>query len=426
MNILIQTLGTRGDVQPYVALAKGLQANGHTVTICTSSRFEQFITDNGIDYAYMDDAVLALIDSEEVRALMGEVDNVFTALKMVAKMTRRVGPLQKQMIADSWTAAEKINPDLIIFHPKTFGATHFAEKLGIPSILAPTLPQFVPTAEFSAIGFPKLPLGGAYNRFTYNLTRRMTVMGIGGYTNRWRKAHGLRGQIRGTDFLLKQAGKPISVIHPLSKHVLPVPQDWPSHYHMGGYWFLDTTDEFESSAELQTFLDAGDPPVYIGFGSMAGTKPEEMTRKVIAAVEQAGVRAILASGWGGLSAENLPENILMIDKAPHDWLFPRMAAVVHHGGAGTTAAGLRAGKPTLIAPYFGDQPFWGERVHELGVGPAPIKQKTLTADALAAGIRTLVGDDGMAQKATEIGAKIRNEDGVGNAVAVIEKVVHAG
>ncbi len=423
MHVMIMTLGTRGDVQPYVALGKGLLANGHQVTICTSQRFETFITDHGLDYGYMNDEALALIDSEEVRALMGNVSNVFTALKMAAKMSRRVGPLQKMMIADSWAATEQANPDVIIFHQKAYGATHFAEKLGIPTILAPTLPQFVPTANFAAIGFPKLPLGGGYNRFTYNLTRRLTVMGISGYTNRWRKAHGLKPKPRWTDFLLKQDGVPITVMHPLSKHALPVPQDWPENIHMQGYWFLEDSADYTPPADLQQFLDAGDAPVYVGFGSMVGTRVAELTATIIAGIQQAGVRAVLAKGWGGLESDDLPDSIFMIDHAPHDWLFPRMAAVVHHGGAGTTAAGLRAGKPTLVTPHFGDQPFWGERMFELGVGPAPIPQKKLTADNFAEALRELVTNQAMQAQAAEIGRKISAEDGVANAVAIVEHVV---
>jgi len=424
MNILIMTLGTRGDVEPYVALGKGLQADGHTVTICTSARFQSFIEAHGLAYGYMDDAVLALIDSEEVRALMGGVTNVFGAIRMTVKMAGRVGPLQKKMIADSWQVADAVNPDLIIFHPKTYSATHFAEKLGIPSIVAPTLPQFVPTADFVAMGFPKLPLGGWYNRFSYNLTAFLTVLGMGGYTNAWRKAHGLRPQPRGTNFLTKQAGVPVTVIHPLSKHVIDIPTDWPANVHADGYWFLETPDEWQPPVALQQFLDSGEPPVYIGFGSMVGTTPKQLTETIVAALQQAGVRGILATGWGGLDADALPETIFKVEQAPHRWLFPRMAAVVHHGGAGTTAAGVHAGKPTLICPYFGDQPFWGERIHALGIGPEPIHQKKLTVDGLAAALKLITTDPAMRQKAALIGEKIRNEDGIGKAIAVINRVVN--
>ncbi len=172
---------------------------------------------------------------------------------------------------------------------------------------------------------------------------------------------------------------------------------------------------------MQRFLDAGDPPVYVGFGSMSGRDPQHLTKLVIDALQQAGVRGLIATGWGGLTAADLPETIFKIDSVPHDWLFPRVAAVVHHGGAGTTAAGLRAGRPTVICPFIVDQPFWGRRVHELGAGAAPIPQKQLTAENLAAAIREVTSDPTIHRKAEVLGEQIRQEDGIGIAVNLIEK-----
>ncbi len=423
MNIFINTLGSRGDVQPYVALGQGLQAAGHKVTICTAARFEQFITDHGLAYGFMNDEVLALVDSEEMREIMGNTTNAWGAMQATMKLSGRVGPLQRMMIDDSWVAAQAANPDLIIFHPKAYGGPHFAEKLGVPAILAPTLPQFIPTAEFPAIGFPDLGLGGWYNRMTYSLTTRLTVLGVGGHTNRWRKANGLPAQMRGTNFLLKMKGVPLPVLHPLSAHVLRVPTDWPRTTHASGYWFLPTRTDWQPTPALQSFLAAGEAPVYVGFGSMVGTNPRQLTQTIIAALQQAGVRGILATGWGGLEADDLPQTLFKLDEAPHEWLFPQMAAIVHHGGAGTTAASVAAGKPTLISPYFGDQPFWGKRIHALGVGPQPIPQKKLTVENLADAIRRAVTDPTMRQKAEALGEEVRNEQGVARAISIIEAIV---
>jgi sterol 3beta-glucosyltransferase len=171
---------------------------------------------------------------------------------------------------------------------------------------------------------------------------------------------------------------------------------------------------------LQAFLEAGDPPVYVGFGSMVNRNPQRLAMLVVAALQQAKVRGIVATGWGGLQADKLPDTIFKLEQAPHDWLFPRMAAVVHHGGAGTTAAGLRAGKPTLICPFMGDQPFWGSRVQALGVGPAAIPQKKLSAASLAEALRTVTSDGAMGEKARQLGEQIRQEDGVANAIALLE------
>ncbi|MEL6263944.1 MAG: glycosyltransferase, partial [Cyanobacteria bacterium J06626_6] len=205
-----------------------------------------------------------------------------------------------------------------------------------------------------------------------------------------------------------------------SRHVAPEPTDWPENVIASGYWFLDQQTAWEPPADLKAFLDSGDAPVYVGFGSMAGRDPERLTRIVIGALQQAKVRGILATGWGGLSAEDLPKTIFKLEQAPHDWLFPQMAAVVHHGGAGTTAAGLRAGCPTVICPFFGDQPFWGQRVRELGVGSGPIPQKQLTVEKLAAAIQTVTTNSTAQQKAKALGEKLRQEDGIARAIALID------
>ncbi len=211
------------------------------------------------------------------------------------------------------------------------------------------------------------------------------------------------------------------VLYSFSEHVVPRPDDWPETTVATGYWFLEQDETWQPPAALVQFLAAGPPPVYVGFGSMAGKDPARLTRIVLDALEQSGQRGLLATGWGGLAVEDLPENLFAIDSAPHDWLFPRVSAVVHHGGAGTTAAGLRAGKPTLISPFMGDQPFWGQRVCEQGVGPKPIPQKQLSADALATAIHQLTHDQDMRQRATALGQKLRAENGVARAVAWIEE-----
>jgi sterol 3beta-glucosyltransferase len=191
---------------------------------------------------------------------------------------------------------------------------------------------------------------------------------------------------------------------------------------MTGYWFLNRTEDWAPPPELEAFLDAGPPPVYVGFGSMAGRNPERLANIVIEALQKAAVRGIIATGWGGLKARDLPETILQIEQVPHEWLFPRVAAVIHHGGAGTTAAGLRAGKPATIVPFFGDQPFWGQRLHELGVGADPIPQKKLTVEKLVSALNDVLSTPEMARNAEILGEKIRREDGIANAVGLIEKI----
>ena len=201
-----------------------------------------------------------------------------------------------------------------------------------------------------------------------------------------------------------------------SPSIIPHPADWPESVHVTGYFFLNTMADWQPSPELRAFLGAGDPPVYIGFGSMGGRNPEQLAGIIVEALARSGQRGLLLTGWGGLHPELVPENVFVVDSAPHNWLFPRMAAVVHHGGAGTTAEGLRAGVPAVIVPFVLDQPFWGARVKAMGLGPEPIPKKKLTADRLASAIRKAITDSAMRQRASSCGAAIRAENGVGNAV----------
>jgi sterol 3beta-glucosyltransferase len=208
--------------------------------------------------------------------------------------------------------------------------------------------------------------------------------------------------------------------HAYSQYVLPRPEDWPPNVHVTGYWFLDTDAGWTPPADLVEFLAAGEPPVYVGFGSMSDRNPEKNAGIVLEALAETGQRGVLHAGWGGLQAENIPDTVFAVEDIPHDWLFPRMAAVVHHGGAGTTAAGLRAGVPNITVPFFADQPFWGKCINRLGVGPPPIARDQLTPSRLANAIRQAVSDQEMQQRAGVLGEKIRGEDGVGTAVELIE------
>ena len=203
-----------------------------------------------------------------------------------------------------------------------------------------------------------------------------------------------------------------------SPGIIPPPGDWPDSLHITGYLFLEGQDAWQPSPELQAFLGAGDPPLYIGFGSMAGRDPEKLANIVYEALALSGQRGLLLTGWGGLQPESVPDNVFVLDSAPHAWLFPRMSAVVHHGGAGTTAEGLRAGVPTVIVPFAFDQPFWGARVRASGLGPDPIPLKKLTAKRLARAIQVAVSDPSIRQRARSCGEAIRSEYGIGNAVSV--------
>ena len=422
MNTLIITLGSRGDVQPYVALGRGLKAAGHTVTVCTSSSFESFIRSYGLEYGYMSNDLLDLLDTDAGKDAIENTTGLWGTIKMMVKLMKKSKAIQRKLLSDTWESARKANPDLIVYHPKGLGGVHIAEKLSIPAILAVPAPLAVPTAEFPPIGLPTWNLGAWYNRGSYKLIE-LGYKSLDKVVNDFRqKELGLEQFPKSSGFLKNAKGEAIPVLHCYSKHVVHRPTDWPDTAYVNGYWFLERQEDWTPPADLQAFLDAGEPPVYVGFGSMAGKNPGKLAKIVIQALKETNLRGVIASGWGGLRVDSLPENIFTIDNAPHDWLFPRMAAVMHHGGAGTTAAGLRAGRPTIICSFIADQPFWGKRVKELGVGPAHIPHKKLSVQKLVRAFQAVSEGGEMKIRAEQLGEQIRAEDGVAETVAIIEKI----
>lgn len=421
MKVLILTYGSRGDVQPYVALALGLKTRGHDVVLATSERFRNFVEAHGLRFAALGDELLAIMDTPQGKDLFEKGGGFLQAIKNGVGMLRRVGPLQRQLLRQSWDVARGFGPDIIIYHPKAGAAPHIAEKLGGSCILATLVPMFQPTRAFRFFMAPDRDIGGWLNKASYRLILFLTGRMWSRFIPDFRKSLDLPAP-KSFDILAMPDGRSLPVLHAHSEAVLPRPDDWPDTAHVTGYWFLDADETWTPPRALAEFLDAGPPPVYVGFGSMSGRDPEKLAGIVVEALRRAGLRGVLASGWGGLKADDLPDTVLAIEQAPHDWLFPRMATVVHHGGAGSTAAGLRAGKPSVIVPFFGDQPFWGSRVHRLGAGPRPIPRRRLTVERLEKAMREATGSPAMAETAARIGAQIRAEDGVGRAVRLIEQI----
>ncbi|MBZ0282304.1 MAG: glycosyltransferase [Anaerolineae bacterium] len=411
MKITILAVGSRGDVQPYIALGLGLKSAGHSVKLVAPTNFESLVAGYGLDYAPLRADYYALMDSPEGRDLKSG-----NPIRIMQNMKQIVYPLMRRMIDDAWEGAR--DAEALVFHPKIMIGTHIAEKLNIPIYAAMAVPVMTPTKAFAAPGVVNRNLGGTLNKLTYS-AMDMAVKPFNGIIGEWReKSLGLPAKsnvVQG----FKLHGKPVPTLYAYSQHVLPRPADWPENAHITGYWFLDAAPDWQPSRDLLEFLEDGPAPVYVGFGSMVSENAEQVTRNVVSALLKANQRGVIASGWGGLREIDLPPTIYRLSEAPHDWLFPRMAAVVHHGGAGTTGAGLRAGKPTLIVPHMVDQPFWGKVVHELGVGPQAIPVKKLTADNLGDAIYTAATDESMRRKADEIGKRIRSEDGIANAVQII-------
>lgn len=413
MRVLLSTYGTRGDVQPFVALAKALKARGHEVALCTPTGFRDMVERHDVPYAHMDNGLLQLTEAV-LRAPTGAEQR---------RLFKGFGTLVRAALEDEWRAAQSLQPDVLVYHSKALGSHHIAEKLGATELLALPLP-LTRTRAFPAPLVPNFRLGGWFNAFSYRLVALGYVLWAGA-TNDFRvKTLGLRKLSRFADPMRRADGSLVPALYGYSEHVLPRPDDWPVNAHVTGAWFLDEGDGWEPPEPLRAFLDAGPPPVYVGFGSMGAAHADARAATVLKAVALTGERAVLAAGWGGLKVDELPANVFMLDAAPHDWLFPRMKAVVHHGGAGSTMAGLRAGKPTVICPFFGDQPFWGQVVQRAGVGAAPVPQKSLSAERLAGAIQAALQPD-VVQQAAAMGERIRAEDGVERAVHIIERELSA-
>ena len=415
MRILITTFGTRGDIQPFIALGIGLKDAGHAVAICTSEGYRSFVEEHQLDYVFMSNELLQL--SQDGLDGTGGVVGTF-------KTIQKIPPAVRNMMDDEWNAAVAFKPDLIIYHPKCLGSLHVAEKLNIPAIASLPLPFYTPTRAFPVPFMSGIRLGPWFNLLSYK------IMGLssGMYT---KATNDFRAKVlrlpplrRFPDLFVRADGSPVPILYPYSPHVLPVPDDFPSHAHVTGYWFLSQAAGWQPDPELESFLGSGPPPVYVGFGSMGGIGGQKRARIVIDALKKSGQRGLLATGWGGIKTSDSSDDLYVVDAVPHDWLFPRVSTVVHHGGAGTTAAGLRAGKPTIVCPFLGDQPFWGRIVEQVGVGPKPIPQTQLTADRLAEAIHIATRDTDMQQRAEELGRKIREEDGVACAVEIINAMAY--
>ena len=261
-------------------------------------------------------------------------------------------------------------------------------------------------------------LGGLFNYLSYPLSSLFLWQIFRKPVNKWLKSNSILSRSLWRSPLLSMRKQKVPFLYAYSNYVLPKPQNWREKDYVTGYWFLDSATDWTPPQDLTDFLNAGSPPIYIGFGSMSNRQPETVTNIALAALKQTNQRGIILTGWGGLSSLDLPDNIFKLDSAPHGWLFPKCAAVVHHGGAGTTAAGLRSGVPTIIVPFFSDQPFWGQRIADLGVGTEPIEQKELTVENLSVAINAAVHNRER-DRATQLGQQIRSENGVENAVQAI-------
>jgi len=418
MRITIFTSGTRGDMQPYVALGVGLRRAGHQVRMPAPEVFQQLITTAGLEFVPTRlGNPQDLLRRPEAQASKSRIHSLIGNLKFLRLIQQVLVEAQDEY----WRASA--NADLLIASTLMFGILDCAEQRGVPCVYAPLLPLEPTRAHPSAL---LAPWGVRLNHPLNLLTHQVIRLGIWELLrpsiNCWRRRQALPPHSRLGYYRWQQAHTRLTLFG-FSPAVLPRPTDWPVGHHVTGYWFLDEPPGWQPPADLVHFLESGPPPVYIGFGSMGDRNSNHRTQVCLEALRLSGQRGVLLSGWGGLDNIAASRNVYTADSIPHSWLFPRMVACVHHGGAGTTAAALRAGIPQVIVPRGADQPFWAERMTQLGVGERCASVAQLTAKQLAVAITRATTDPVRRQHATELGARIRAEDGVGLTVQLIDRTL---
>jgi UDP:flavonoid glycosyltransferase YjiC (YdhE family) len=419
MRITILTIGSRGDTQPFIALGVRLQQAGYDVLLAAPPDFACMAETYGLPFRAIGGQMQALLSTPEARAVIESGDK----LKALRWRQANRHLLFDSMFEDAWKASQ--GTDGIIYKNAVSIGASIAEKLRVPCVEAGIMP-LTPTREF-----PPVLLNASKGWGRFQPVVNWLGSSVSSQLVMWQAVREAVNTFRRERLGLKpypffgpvaqqgRAGMPL--LYAYSPLVVPRPLDWPENVHVTGYWFLDAPAHWQPPQSLVDFLQAGPPPVYIGFGSMPQTDPRQTIQMFLKALEQTRQRGILLKGWSGLDeAGKLPDSVYLIDSVPHSWLFPQVAAVVHHGGAGTTAATLWAGVPSIFVPHFGDQPFWAARVQELGCAPAAISRHHLTADHLARGIQEAVTNAAMRQRAAELGRAIRAEKGVENAVRCIE------
>jgi sterol 3beta-glucosyltransferase len=412
MNILLMTYGTRGDVEPFLALAAGFAKAGHNTRLAAPETYAGLAAGSGVEYIPLPGDPAAL-----VAAMTQQAGG--NPLRMVGVMAQFVAPLAASVFARLRELAP--GSDAIVHSfLLTQAGYELAKSLGIPDFSAQMFPMFAPTAAFAAPAFPELPLSRIYRRLTHTLTNGIFRHGGGFLYGQVRRRHPEFPPLTGWPFA-GSSGQRTPLLFGFSRHVVPPPPEWKTGVHVTGFWQLNPPREDSIPAELRRFVESGPPPVYIGFGSANPRDTRRLEAIAHEAVQSTGQRCVLSLGGGKPNPEAGSGAVFAADSIPHRWLFPRTCAVVHHGGAGTTGAGLRAGIPNILIPHTADQPFWANRVRRLGAGPAPISLGKLTAGRLVAAIDEALHDAAMRTRCQELGAEIDAEDGVEKAVRIVEQ-----
>ncbi|MCP2258381.1 UDP:flavonoid glycosyltransferase YjiC, YdhE family [Streptoalloteichus tenebrarius] len=417
MRVVILTIGSRGDVAPYTGVAARLRTAGHDVAIATETGFADMVRATGCEFRPMSSDTRSMLSSEEGR----EWQRGGTGLRGIRNNIRMGQRLMANLGEDVVRAAEGAEVLLLQRGVMVHGYL-VAKAMGVPSMALELFPG-VPTAEFPLPSLGGLSLGPRGTRLLTRLAAHMPTP-FDGAMREFCQRLGLPptrfAAVRAE--MLENPRYPI--LHGFSPSVVPRPGDWRPGVDVVGYWWPERAPGWEPPPALVDFLAAGPAPVFVGFGSMSPGESERLSGIVSAALRRARVRGVVQAGWAGMTADG--DDVLTVDTVPHDWLFPQMAAVVHHGGAGTTGAGLRAGVPAVLTPVLADQPWWAERLRLVGVSPGSAPLKELSVERLASLIRQAVTDESYRRRARALARRIAVEDGAGKVVMAVERIERAG
>jgi sterol 3beta-glucosyltransferase len=405
-RVLIFTAGTHGDVVPYVGLGARLADGGHQVTLAATARFESAVTSAGLAFHE-----LPISDPREVAATEEGQAGSRAGLKGMLSATKTASDLMRRPVPAMIEASQAA--DVVLATAATsLLAAPIAEARGVPCI-ALTLQPTEPTSTHGPVLLGGRNLGPWLN---VAVPRRFIRLGM-------RMFAGLLRDVRTELELPAQPGpgyrpQELPVLHGISPTVYPRPSDWRDGVEVVGYWWPPAPpSDWTPAPELADFLAGGPKPIFIGFGSMGVKQAQHLREAVEQAVRLTGCRAVVSRGWADMTVDR--PDVLVVDDVPHEWLFPRVAAVVHHAGAGTTAAGLRGGVPAIPVPFAYDQPFWAQRLHDLGVAPRVIPAKRLTAKRLATAI-TAALDPSLRPVAADLAQRIAVEDGAARVLDAVE------
>lgn len=410
MRIVIPCLGSQGDIRPFAALGLALKAEGHDVLIASNPSNEEFCQQHGIDFTPLPGDIASIIQPGECG--LGKT-----------QVVRKLGQIINKSIHQQFEVLSPLlrNFDAVVYHPAVFAIDHIVESVKIPSIRIHFQPD-IRTRKYACCLFPpKMPFGGWGNLASHFIAAQVFWLLLRKTINKWRTGElGLKK----LGFFAPTSYPPIYDVPKLiaaSQTLITPAPDWPENVQVTGYMELPMAKVWTPPAHLQKFLDQGDPPLYVGFGSLTERCDEKMTRAIIDVLQELSIRTILSGKFHYLKKEQLPEHILWIESAPHDWLFPRVQAIVHHGGAGTTHASLLAGKPTLIVPYVVDQFHWGDKVYRFGLGPRPLPAKKLMKEAFRTSVEQLLKNPSYQSHAEANAEKMQQENGVERVVEFLKQ-----